>query len=269
MGKFRILVPLAAAALVCAGSFAGLDGGAAAAIYDAFTGLRTPAEPSRTILVVGIDDEALSEAGSLPWKRGDLAEGMAALTEMDTALVLLDLPLGEISEPDLAPSSNASRLGQSFDAEFSGISDNIVAFYDALRLGSIAPSEASRVLAQVLESIDAGKQKLLGEVLGAETLDEALLGRETQANGRVFFGLESLDPDSGRAAADQGVIVDSALKPVLSATPPFRRIALAAPPSAALARSARGSGFREPESPADGSSLLVPPEGSSAFGAAP
>ena len=89
----HFLVPLAVVGVTIGLGLLGAASGLQNLVYDTLLRLRSPAEQRTDILLLDVDDEAVGLAGSWPWARSLLADGLVTLREMNARDALIQLPL--------------------------------------------------------------------------------------------------------------------------------------------------------------------------------
>ncbi len=199
-------------------------------VYDGLLRLRRPAAAQPGILLLDVDDEAVALAGSWPWSRSVLADGLVTLREMDARSALIELPLARPSAPGLDPAALRQELPSALAREFTQIEENVQSLFDAIRRGAVQPKDSARYVADLVGLVAMAKVRLSNAATGIERDDDALLGQAAGFFGRAFVPLDvSAVPaqDSGgedlqrfaiRAAAvphDSSLPVPSLLPPVL------------------------------------------------------
>jgi hypothetical protein len=133
--------------------------------YDFLMSRRTPPRIDRSLLLV--DTEDIIEPGSA-------VQLILTLIEMDAAALVIESPV-------LSFSSGREGEGEilyRFDEEFALLGRNIQNLFEAIRIGSVPPSESDRYVAELVELANRGKERL---TLALIQHDEAGMARMERA----------------------------------------------------------------------------------------
>lgn len=170
-------------------TFSAADG----TLFDALL-LRRPAPaPAREILLLEADSAALAEAGRLPWNRDTLAEGLSILTEMEAASVVYD---AAVMNETVRSRGSMEELRAAFDREFGTIKGNVRSLFEAIRLGSVRPKDASAFVEEILTFADAGKARLLDAAGNRERDRQLKFEQAVRVFGSVHFAEAPLETDT-------------------------------------------------------------------------
>jgi hypothetical protein len=124
--------------------------------FAAVTALRDPIPVARELLLVQYTRGSQSRTGSAL----EPADLLWTLAEFRAERVLVSPSV----EPRNGPSDRSSDLDSEFqyrlDQEFTRIDDNIVALFEAIRIGSIEPREADRFIQQLRELVANSKSRV-------------------------------------------------------------------------------------------------------------
>jgi len=187
------LAPLAAglgAVLLC---LSGWGDRAGLGLYDILLRLRPAPERPRELLLVELDEAT----GSREWDGLGIAEGIATMAELGARYAVFPAPGTLDAAPGAKDAPSVPDLATAIDEEFSRIDENVAALFDAIKLGSVPPKESPRFVAELLDTIDAGKARLLDEAAGASHADRARLEAAVRLFDRAYF---AVDPQSGIAS---------------------------------------------------------------------
>jgi class 3 adenylate cyclase len=162
----KFILALAAGIFAAAGAAALLEfllsGPRLGPWYDFLLSRRSPPPVSREILLIDSEDIVESAAA---------AQALITLSEMDAAVLVL--------ETAVLGSSGRMETGEEirfrFDEEFDLLGRNIRNLFEAIRTGSLGPSESPRYVEELVELAERGKERL-----------SSALVRQDEA-GTVFF----------------------------------------------------------------------------------
>jgi adenylate cyclase len=227
-----------------------LAGGA----YDLLLAARKSPPPAPEILLLDLDERAMTEAGPWPWSRDKLADGLVDLAEMEARSVVLDLPLGQKSAPALDPSALRSAYPETLNREFTQMETNIQTLFEAIRRGSVRPQDSQKYVSDLVGLIAMARVRLLDAATGIERDDDASLGRAASFFGRTFVAVDLLPAPDETVGGD---VMDEALR--LSSLPldpgahdPSLPAGGIRPPVLPVMQGARGAGFPNIAADADG-----------------
>jgi adenylate cyclase len=162
---YCIILALAPCALFAFLSVSGALSPAGDWVYDHFLGLSAQAVPASEILVIEPDP---SLPASNPTE-ADVVSALSLMTEMNVRSSVFATPFSGDGSRSASGDSPGSSLSVSFAREFSRIDENIRSLFDAIRLGSIRPKDASRYVSDLISTVDQGKSRLLDEATGSGT----------------------------------------------------------------------------------------------------
>ena len=239
------LVPVGA--LLIAGLF-GLTAPASrlgGGVYDLLLAVKKAPPAAPGVLLLDVDERAMTQAGPWPWSRDKLADGLIDLAEMGARSVVLDLALGQKSAPALDPSALRSAYPETLNREFTQMETNVQTLFDAIRRGSVRPQDSPRYVSDLIGLIALARIRLLDAATGIERDDDAFLGHAAALFGRTFVPVDLLPAPDESIGGD---IVDQALQlSALQLDPGAHDPSLPAggirPPVLPLLQGARGAGF--------------------------
>ena len=219
----QFLVPMAAglcAALLCLSNVADRGG---LAIYDALLGLRPETGLASEVLLLEYDEAT----GARAWDGEELAEGLATMAELGASYAVFPDSSSFATAMEGARSPRAS-LSSAIDKELSQIDANVGALFDAIRLGSVSPKDSPRYVAELLQTIDAGKARLLVAASGSADEERKRIEGALRLFGRAYIAIEPLaDGQGGGLLLDPKAARGTGFAPsILDADGSRRRIAL-------------------------------------------
>jgi class 3 adenylate cyclase len=136
--------------------------------------LRKRPEPVPELLIV--DSGNLMEAGAA-------AEMLLTLIEMDAASLVIQTPILGFSEEK---AGSEEEIRSWFEDEFSLLERNIRNLFEAIRVGSVAPTEARRYVEELVGLTDQGKERLTAALIRQGGAGTARLEQTAAAFGRIY-----------------------------------------------------------------------------------
>ena len=180
---FDFLVPALVIILFAVFGVTGLEDRLDARVYDLFLRVRPPIPEDPRLLLVDIDDAAISNVGEWPWSRDVMANGLILMREMGAAAAVFDIEYVNASPHGLDTQALTTTLPDVFSQEFSQIQQHQQDLLDAVSEGRISPREAGKYASDLGTMDDQSRQRLLDAVQGVERDNDAFLGRAAR-----FFG---------------------------------------------------------------------------------
>lgn len=180
---FDFLVPAVVVVLFAALGISGLGSRLDARVYDLFLRVRPAIPEDRALLLVDIDDAAISSVGEWPWSRDVMANGLILMREMGAASAVFDIEYINASPHGLDTQALTSTLPDAFSQEFAQIQTHQQDLLDAVASGRISPRDAQKYASDLSSMNDQSRQRLLEAVQGVERDNDAFLGRAAR-----FFG---------------------------------------------------------------------------------
>jgi adenylate cyclase len=178
-------------------------------IGDLFLRARPPVPESPAILLVDIDDLAITRVGVWPWGRDLMANGLILMREFGAASAAFDIEYLNASPRGVDGSVLRGAVPDAFNQEFSQLETNIQQLGDAVRSGSIQPRDVGRYAAELSGLAAMGKQRLLDTVRSVERDNDAYLGSAARFFGSAYFTV-NLPPEAPNETAPAD-LVDYAL----------------------------------------------------------
>ncbi len=164
-------------------------------IFDLFLHVK-PAIPEREeILLLDLDDTAISNVGLYPWSRDYMARGLVALREFDTSYVTFDIEYVESSPQGVDGRFLNTELPEIFDANFATIVDQVAALFNAIASGQIPVSDAPDFVDQWADFAYNVEDDLVSTVGSVVQDNDEFLGEAARFHGSAFFTVNILDYD--------------------------------------------------------------------------
>jgi len=118
-------------------------------------------------------------------------------------------------------------IASSIDTEFALIDANVGGLFDAIKTGSVPAKDAHRYVAELLQTIDQGRLRLLDAIAGAGSGERVRLEGALKLFGRAFITLhDPADPATDAERAVEGARGRGVSRPLLDPDGRRRRQAL-------------------------------------------
>ena len=136
---------------------------------------RRPAPPiSRELLIIDSSVPG-QDLGDDILEPGAAASLLYTMTEMGARTLIIQVPILGLSAGGTA---GEAEILYRFDEEFSLLSSNIHNLFDAIRTGSVAPSEAARYVGELVDLSEKGKERLVSALVhrdeeGIDSMEKA------------------------------------------------------------------------------------------------
>ncbi len=214
--------------------------------YDLLLHVKKPVKQDPRILLMDVDDLAISNVGTWPWSRDKMAAGLAYFTEFGAQKVEFDIVYEQDSP--LAVDSNVlnESIPEEFQNQFQGITSNIKDLFAALENGTVTLSQAKDFVNDLVGLTDQAKTQLLQDVDKIARNNDVLLGDSARMFGNAYFTVNAMDDKNPNVTDEQRtyavdhfalknvkVIDDSSIPRAVDITPSILPIL----------RGARGAGF--------------------------
>ena len=189
-------IPLGIAAALALLLAFGLTGGLENRMYDGFLGWRPSPPEDKSLVLVQVDDPAVSAVGTWPISRAITADALLLLKEMGARYAVFDIEYVNKSPRGV----NASVLEQEFPEQlsstFQSLSENNTALVDALRTHRIPLSESPSFARQFSQLAEQKKQELSYSVKAIALDNDQRLAQTVRIFGEGFLTVHLLDdPD--------------------------------------------------------------------------
>jgi adenylate cyclase len=242
---FDFIVPAAVvlvfAALGIFGVLNRLDG----RVYDLFLRARPDVREDPSILLLDIDDTAISKVGEWPWSRDIMANGLILMREMGAASAVVDIEYVNSSPRGVDAQALTSTVPDTFNEEFSQIQTDIQDLVEALRSGRVPLRSAGRYVSDFADRTNMGKQRLLNAVQGIGRDNDAYLGAAARFFGSTYMTVNTPNRPDSSAPGDliDYSLTNLALKNVDGHGGAGRPAASLVPTILPILKGAAGAGF--------------------------
>jgi hypothetical protein len=145
-------------------------------LYDFLLVLRPPPPVSGELLII----DTASPGGNILdniLEPSAAASALITMLELDAAALIIQVPVLGLSAGGAA---GKEEIVYRFDEEFGLLSRNIRNLFDAIRVGSVDPSEAARYVGELVELSERGKERLVSALVHRD--EEGLVQLEKAAS---------------------------------------------------------------------------------------
>src|SRR6056297_356706 len=198
---YLVLIPLVVAIVFSALSFLPFYQTFENRVYDLYLSIRPPVAEDEGILLLDVDDLAISEVGVWPWSRDIMARGLLLLREFGSKYVVFDIEYTEESPLGVNSSVLRDEIPELFQEEFGHIKGNISGLFEALAAGQIPLEDAQSYIQDLTQLTENSKQVLLNKVNDIARDNDTYFGKMARLNGSSFFTVGMLS-DKDQAVSD-------------------------------------------------------------------
>lgn len=170
-------------------------------LYSMLSTMRADVPLARDILLI----ESGSRPGNGQLGSELLADILITIREFEARSVLILIPTDSAS--DEAIRSWKTRMNQSLDEEFSIITNNTKAFFEAIRLGSIRPKDGTLFLDAIIDLVAKSKDRLSGIIDTAGAREISAFDSAQSLYAAHDLGYSLLDMGLGIPLRDDGLLV--------------------------------------------------------------
>src|SRR6056297_4066681 len=170
-------------------------------LYDLFLAIRPEIEEDERLLLLDVDDLAISEVGVWPWSRDIMAKGLLLLREFDAGHIVFDIEYTEESPLGVNSQVLRKEIPELFQQEFRELQSNIDALFNALAAEQIPLDEAESYIDDLQQLTEDSRNTLLRKVRDIERDNDAYFGQMAHLNGRSFFTTSTL-PEEDESVDD-------------------------------------------------------------------
>jgi hypothetical protein len=180
-------------------------------LYDFLLLLRPPPPVAGELLIVDTSSPGENILDNILEPQA-AASALVTMLELDAAALIIQVPVLGLSAGD---SAGEEEIVYRFDEEFGLLSRNIRNLFDAIRVGSVAPSEAARYVGELVELSERGKERLVSALVHRDEEGIIQLERAAGIFGNVRRPGDLLvqviraggeGPAAGKAAGSPGVL---------------------------------------------------------------
>ena len=191
--KFDFLLPVGAAAIALLMGYFGLFLTGDNLIYDMYLHVKPPVEESDSILLVDVDDLAISKVGVWPWSRHIMGDGLITMKEFNARYAIFDIEYTEDGPLGVNSQVLNEEIPEVFSNEFGYLSESTAQLAEAVESNSLPPEAVPEYLGQLNDIAAQTRQVLLREVQGIARDNDAYLGNAAHFFKNSFFTVNMLN----------------------------------------------------------------------------
>ncbi|MFW6292557.1 MAG: CHASE2 domain-containing protein [Spirochaetota bacterium] len=192
----ELIVPVAAALIFAMLNFVPIFRTAEQRVYDLFLRLKSPIAEREEILLLDIDDTAISNVGLWPWSRDYMARGLMLLRELDSGYVTFDIEYVDESPQVIDGRYLRQELPAIIDNDFAFVDEQIRALFGALASGQIPLADAEDFIDQLAGLTSEIRDDIKAAAAGVVRDNDSFLGRAAAFHGRAYFTINILSAPS-------------------------------------------------------------------------
>lgn len=243
--RFDFIVPAIVAAMFTVLAAVGAMNSIEQRVYDVFLHVKPAETENPSLLLLEVDDLAITKVGGWPWSRDIMANALILMREFGAAYAVFDVQYIDKSPRGLDTFVLRQNVPDAFNQEFSQIKTDIQGLFDAIRSGNIQVRDAQQYVSELQGLTDQGKLRLLDTVKTVERDNDAYLGQAARFFGSAFLTVAAPDtPDESATAERAQYALDNlALKSLTVQSDPVRVAASLYPAIIPVIQGARGAGF--------------------------
>src|SRR5208283_3401404 len=214
-------------------------------VYDLFLHLKPAIAENPSILLLDVDDLAISKVGVWPWSRDVMANGLILMREFGARYAVFDIEYVNKSPRGLDTFVLRQNVPDAFNQEFSQIQTSVEQLFEAIRSGNIQIKDAPRYVSDLEGLTNQGKLRLLDAVKSVERDNDAYLGQAARFFGSAFLTVAAPDTPDPNANSELAQFAENnlALKNVTVQTDSVRKAASLSPAILPVLQGVRGAGF--------------------------
>jgi adenylate cyclase len=214
-------------------------------VYDLFLHVKPAVAENPSILLLDVDDLAISKVGVWPWSRDVMANGLILMREFGAGYAVFDIEYVNKSPRGLDTFVLRQNVPDAFNQEFSQIQTSVQQLFEAIRAGNIQVKDAPRYVTELEGLTNQGKLRLLDTVKSVERDNDAYLGQAARFFGSAFLTVAAPDTPDPNASPEltQFALENLALKNVTVQSDSVRKAASLSPAIQPIVQGARGAGF--------------------------
>ena len=214
-------------------------------IYDLLLRFKPEITENKDILLLDVDDLAISKVGVWPWSRSIMADGLILLKEMGAKYCVFDIEYTEQSPRGIDSAFLEKKLPQQFDDNFTVINQNISDLFAAVAEGSISVNDAVDYIDQLVEINNSVKDELVSAVQSVSRNNDEYLGQAVKYFGSAFLTINMFkgEDDSVPGVLKEYAKENIALKNISGENPDIFTVDDIRPSIFPIIKNAKGAGF--------------------------
>ncbi len=247
--KLLYIIPFVAALFFGLLTFMKIEQTSEYRLYDLFLRIKPEIPEDSRIVLLDVDDLAISKIGVWPWSRSIMADGLILLKEFGAKYAVFDIEYTEKSPRGINADFLENKMPQNIEQNFRLINSNINDFIKAISSGNIRIKDVSD-FGSYLEEINSGiKNDILNTLEGVASDNDEYLGKTAHYFGNAFFtinmfkGEDDSTPEELKNWASENISLDSVVVPDRAGKLKFFIADDVRPAIAPVIKNGKGAGF--------------------------
>jgi adenylate cyclase len=172
-------------------------------VYDGFLGLRADPPENKSLVLVEVDDRAVSEVGTWPISRSITADALLLLKEMGARYAVFDIEYVNKSPRGVNASVLEQDVPDQLSEDFGTLSANNADLIQALKSRRISMGDAGSFSQEFAKTADAKRQELVDSIKRIAIDNDQRLAQTVKIFGGVVLTVHMLEtPDPTVPASD-------------------------------------------------------------------
>lgn len=185
--KLDFLIPIGAVIIALGLQFSGIYDNLNNQIYDLFLHLKPDLEEHESILLLDVDDTAISKVGFWPWSRHIMADGLITMKEFGARAAVFDIEYRDESALGVNSEVLNEEIPETFNQSFGSLQENISQLAAAVEAGQLPADAVPDYLMDLNGFAENLNRELLAEVQEIARDNDAYLGRAAHLFEDAFF----------------------------------------------------------------------------------
>ena len=214
-------------------------------VYDLLLRYKPELTENKDILLLDVDDLAISKVGVWPWSRSIMADGLILLKEMGAEYCVFDIEYTEQSPRGIDSAFLEKKLPRKFEDNFTIINQNISDLFKAVAEGSLSANDAVEYIDQLVDINNSVKDELVAAVQSVSRDNDKYLGQAVKYFGRAFLTVNMFkgEDDSVPGVLKEYARENIALKNISGKNPDIWKADDIRPAIFDVIKNAAGAGF--------------------------
>ena len=185
--KLDFLIPIGALVIALGLQFSGIYENLNNQIYDLFLHLKPELEEHDSILLLDVDDTAISKVGFWPWSRHIMGDGLITMKEFGANYAVFDIEYRDESALGVNSEMLNEEIPETFQQSFDSLRENIRQLAAAVDAGQLPADAVPDYLMDLSAMTENVNRELLNEVQQIARDNDEYLGQAARFFGNTFF----------------------------------------------------------------------------------
>ena len=185
--KLDFLIPIGALVIALGLQFSGIYENLNNQIYDLFLHLKPELEEHESILLLDVDDTAISKVGFWPWSRHIMGDGLITMKEFGANYAVFDIEYRDESALGVNSEMLNEEIPETFQQSFDSLRENIRQLAAAVDAGQLPADAVPDYLMDLSAMTENVNRELLNEVQQIARDNDEYLGQAARFFGNTFF----------------------------------------------------------------------------------